>query len=257
MDARDQAVKSTKARRASGRSTNRAGSPGAEGSSPPLLRRKLQDNVYDYLREGLMTGRFGPGEHLTVRGVAAETGTSVMPVREAFRRMTTEGALEPLSTGATRVPVFDLLKLQDLTEIRLNVEGLAARRAATRMTPMELVELDRCNADVRLAVESGDTEAEAKANEQFHFCIYRSARSAELLRIIEHLWLQIGPYLCWLLKQGRWPKNIGGSRAFRHHKDIVQALRRHDAERAEAAMRADLIVAAAVLLEQSTGFLPT
>jgi DNA-binding GntR family transcriptional regulator len=221
-----------------------------------LVRRTLQDNVYDYIREGLMTGEFGPGEHLTVRGVAAAIGTSVMPVREAFRRLTSEGALEPLSTGATRVPVFDLLKLQDLTEIRLTVEGLAARRAATRMTADEFAELERCNIQVQDAIASGSVAAEARANEQFHFCVYRAARSTELLRIIEHLWLQIGPYLSWLLKQGRWPKSSRGARAFRHHRDIVLALRRQDAAAAEAALRTDLIVAADVLLEQSRRFLP-
>jgi DNA-binding GntR family transcriptional regulator len=224
---------------------------------PRLVRRTLQDNVYDYLREGLMTGEFGPGEHLTVRGVAAAIGTSVMPVREAFRRLTSEGALEPLSTGATRVPVFDLLKLQDLTEIRLTVEGLAARRAATRMTAEEFSALEQCNLEVQRAVDTGSVAAEAKANEHFHFCIYRAARSAELLRIIEHLWLQIGPYLSWLLKQGRWPARSRGARAFRHHKDILLALRRHDADGAEAAIRTDLGSAASVLLEQSRKILPT
>lgn len=198
-----------------------------------------------------MAGEFAPGERLTVRGVAAAIGTSVMPVREAFRRLTSEGALEPLSTGATRVPVFDLPKLQDLTEIRLSVEGLAARRAAHRITAEEFQTLEQCNLEVQRAIDSGNFAAEAQANEHFHFCIYRAARSAELLRIIEHLWLQIGPYLTWLLKQGNWPGRTRGMRAFRHHRDIMQALRRHDGEQAEAALRADLMTAAEVLMEQA------
>jgi DNA-binding GntR family transcriptional regulator len=91
------------------------------------VRRTLQDNVYDYLREGLMAGEFAPGERLTVRGIAGTIGVSVMPVREAFRHLTSEGALQPLSTGAIRVPVFDLPKLQDIIEIRLNVGTREAR----------------------------------------------------------------------------------------------------------------------------------
>jgi DNA-binding GntR family transcriptional regulator len=220
-------------------------------SKPRLVRRTLQDNVYDYLREALMAGEFAPGERLTTRGVAAAIGTSVMPVREAFRRLTSEGALEPLSTGATRVPVFDLPKLQDLTQIRLLVEGLAGRLAAHRMTPEAFNALEQCNLEVQRAVESRGSAAEAKANEHFHFCIYRAAQSSELLRIIEHLWLQIGPYLAWLLKQGKWPVHSRGARVFRHHKNIVLALRRHDADAAEAAIRADLMMAAEVLMEQA------
>jgi DNA-binding GntR family transcriptional regulator len=216
---------------------------------PRLTRRTLQDNVYDYLREALMTGEFSPGQRLTVRGIAADIGTSIMPVREALRRLTSEGALEPLSTGAIRVPVFDLPKLQDLTELRLAVEGLAARRAATRMTGDDFKTLERCDREVQLAIASGDFVEEAKANEHFHFTIYRAAQSTDLLRIIESLWLQIGPYLTWLFKQGKWPARSHGTRAFRYHKDIESALRRRDGDQAETALRADLMTAAEVLFE--------
>jgi DNA-binding GntR family transcriptional regulator len=222
-----------------------------------LSRRTLQDNVYDYVREGLMIGEFEPGAHLTVRGVAAMIGTSIMPVREAFRRLTSEGALEPLSTGATRVPTFDLPKLQDLTEIRLNVEGLAARRAAHRITDQELLALESFNIDVQKAIESGDLAAQSKANEHFHFCIYRAAQSSELLRIIESLWLQLGPYLAWVLKQVEQASARDRSgRSFRHHKDIVLALRRHEADRAEEAICADLKTSAAFLMD-NIGALPS
>jgi DNA-binding GntR family transcriptional regulator len=216
---------------------------------PQLIRRTLQDNVYDYIREGLMAGEFAPGDRLTVRGVAGAIGTSVMPVREAFKRLTSEGALEPLSTGATRVPVFDLPKLQDLHEIRLTVESLAARRAAHRITDEELRELEQCNAEIIRACNEGDWAAEAKANEQFHFCIYRAAHSSELLRIIEHLWLQIGPYLAWLLKSADRSLRSRGSKPSRHHKELLLALRRHDAAQAEAALRADLMMSADIIGE--------
>ena len=225
--------------------------PSTKRQLPQMTRRTLQDNVYAYLREGLMAGEFAPGEHLTVRGIAATIGTSVMPVREAFRRLTTEGALEPLLNGATRVPVFDVAKLEDLTAIRLSVEGLAARYAAERITAEEFVALEQCNLDVQRAVEAADLAAEAKANERFHFCIYRAAKSPELLRIIEHLWLQMGPYLSWLIKQHHLPTRGRGAYAFRHHEDIVIALRRRKVDQAEAALRADLAAAAAILLPQA------
>lgn len=223
---------------------------------PRLVRRTLQDNVYDYLREALMVGQLTPGERLTVRGVAAATGTSIMPVREAFRRLTSEGALEPQATGATRVPIFDLTRLKDLTEIRMTVEGLAARLAAQRITEEEFRGLERCNQEVQWALDRRDTAGEVKANEHFHFCIYRAAQSAELLRIIEHLWLQIGPYLAWLLKQEQRPARYRGRHAFRHHADIMEALRKRDGRRAEAALRADLMTAAEILLQQARN-LPT
>jgi DNA-binding GntR family transcriptional regulator len=218
-------------------------------SRPRLVRRTLQHNVYDFLREGLMSGRFAPGERLTVRGVAAWIGTSVMPVREAFRRLTTEGALEPLSSGATRVPVLDFVKLQDLMEIRVTVEGLAARRAATRVTEAEYQDLCAINEAVLKAAARRDQTNEAHANERFHFAIYRAARSDELLRIIEHLWLQMGPYLAWLLRRGLWPAHQREADAYRHHKGLLDALRLRDPAKAEMSLRADLSLASQRLIE--------
>jgi DNA-binding GntR family transcriptional regulator len=218
---------------------------------PRFTRRTLQHNVYDFLCDGLMSGEFAPGERLTVRGVAEWIGTSVMPVREAFKRLTSEGALEPLSTGATRVPVLEFGRLQDLYELRMMLEGLAARRAATRITDDEYEALGAANEDVLKAAAAGDITAESKANERFHFCIYRAARSDELLRVIKHLWLQMGPYLVWLLRQGRWPTDHHDRKAFRYHKDLLDALRRHDGARAETALRADLTTSAEILMEQA------
>lgn len=236
-------------RRAASRVQSETPAVGAGKLRPPpqLVRRTLQDNVYEYLREALMAGEFAPGERLTVRGVAAAIGTSVMPVREAFRRLTTEGALEPLSTGATRVPVFDLPKLQDVQEIRMNVEGLAVRRAANRITEDELQQLEQCNSALQAACVAEDWATEAKINERFHFIIYRAAQSADLLRIIESLWLKVGPYLAWLLRnQDQWRIKARGPKSFRHHREIILALRRHDADQAESAIRSDLMTSANV-----------
>ena len=216
---------------------------------PRLVRRTLQHNVYDFLRLGLMSGEYAPGDRLTVRGVAARIGTSVMPVREAFRRLTTEGALEPLSTGATRVPVLDFERLQDIMEIRATVEGLATRRAAVRITEAEFQALQLLNEQVMRATRTGDVAVEACANERFHFTIYRAARSEELLRIIQHLWLQVGPYLVWLLRRGFHAQHRRIRGVFRHHNDILIALRRKDPDGAEAALRADLSLAHRSLID--------
>jgi DNA-binding GntR family transcriptional regulator len=235
----------TRSRRSSGNDTGPAQTRIPVQRVPPTLtRRTLQHNVYDYLREGLTTGVFSPGERLTIRGIAEQIGTSIMPVREAFRRLTSEGALEPLSSGATRVPVLDLEKLQDLFEIRLSVEGLAVRLAAARISEAELEMLAEANEQLLRVSRSEDIAAQSKANERFHFSIYRGAHSAELLRFIEHLWLRMGPYLQWLLSHGKWPKRERQRAAFSHHKEILDALRARDGARAEQALRADLMTAA-------------
>jgi DNA-binding GntR family transcriptional regulator len=170
-----------------------------------------------------------------------------MPVREAFRRLTSEGALEPLSNGKTRVPVLDTARLQELTEIRMAVEGLAARRAAEHVSPQELSAISRANAEMLEAVARRDVAAEAKANEQFHFAIYRAAKSSELLRIIEHLWLRAGPFMKTFLDDYYRSASTRKYRTTRHHEELLAALKERDADGAEQALRQDLAQGAAFI----------
>lgn len=205
-----------------------------------FTRRTLQDNVYAELRASLMSGRLPPGHRLTVRGVAEIMGTSVMPVREAFRRLTTEGALEPLATGATRVPILDVGAINDLVEIRLEIEGLATRRAALRITDAELDSLNAANEEMKAGIRKHDAYKESVGNQKFHFGIYRAAGSPELLRIVEQLWLKMGPCLVTLLAAHNQSNPAAAQRGVQHHGSLIDALRRHNPEEAEAALRADL-----------------
>jgi DNA-binding GntR family transcriptional regulator len=216
-----------------------------------FTRRTLKDSVYDFLRDGLMSGDIAPGQRLTIRGIAQATGTSVMPVREAFRRLMSEGALEPLPSGAMRAPVLDVTRLQELIDIRLTVEGLAAREAAEQRTDAELALVERANDEMIAAVRSGDLSAEARANEAFHFAIYRAAHSPELVRIIEHLWLQAGPALAWATVDDRTTQRSQGLKSHSHHKSVVTALKRRDAAAAEQALRTDIATAGDILVERA------
>jgi DNA-binding GntR family transcriptional regulator len=216
------------------------------GVDPPVessvrhTRSILPDSIYRQLRESLMTGALRPGQRLTLRDIASQMGTSLMPVREAFRRLTGEGALEPLSNGTTRVPILDVEKLVELTELRKLIEGLAARKAAYMISAEELEAVESANDRMVRAIRERDPIAETRANEEFHFGIYRAARSAELIRIIEQVWLRIGPFLAGLLVTYDRPDKSRKRKSSAHHAELLKALRARDGERAEAALRADL-----------------
>ena len=63
----------------------------------------LQEQPYQRIREGLLEGRFQPGERLKIRDLAAAWGTSPMPVRAALQRLVAEGALEGEPQRSVRV----------------------------------------------------------------------------------------------------------------------------------------------------------
>lgn len=216
---------------------------------PVFSRRTLQDNVYDFLRSSLMEGRFQQGERLTVRGVAQLTATSPMPVREAMKRLASEGGLQPLSTGAIRVPVLSVQELEQIAAIRVEVEGLATEWAADNIENAELVELKQINRELRKAIRKGDVALRAKLNEQFHMLIYRASRSEQLVRIIENLWLRIGPTISKLM----YLSHAHGEGAYENkldwHEPLLDALSRKDPKAARKALREDISGAAQHLIE--------
>jgi len=220
---------------------------------PPLSevrgRETLQERLYLNLRSALMAGEFTPGDRLTPKAVSAWSNTSIMPAREALRRLTTEGALESLPNGSTRVPILSARTLREITELRLLIEPYAAKKAA-RNTTRAVIEQLRAEHEALLdAVKQGDAKREAKANERFHFLVYRAADSAELLHAIETLWLRVGPALLVVLHKRNNEQKHMERRYISHHTDLIDALQNKRGNAAAAAVKADLKAGATVLLE--------
>jgi len=213
---------------------------------PPRLARithaTLYEKVYDELRNALMSGRFLPGETLTIRGVAEALGTSVMPVREALRRLAAERAVQFHADRSIRIPLLDEQSFEELLEMRYLLEGRAVAAAARRMTRSEWEEANALNqAYVDAAGEATPAER-LLANRHFHFTIYQAARAPLLLSLIEMMWLQSGPYL--MAPMGwRAARNQGNSyfaSGVTRHAELLDALDKGDAAAAAAAVQADI-----------------
>jgi DNA-binding GntR family transcriptional regulator len=216
---------------------------------PKLGRSTLQESIYRGLKSALIAGDFEPGQQLTVRAIAEAAGTSPMPVREAMRRLVAERALEMLPNGTVRVCLMTIEHRAQAREIRMALEGLALRHAAARITEVELAELERLNGQINDAVRHGDAHAAVERNQAFHFAIYRAAHQDMLMDMIEALWAQNGPFvMAFLLDRLR----VDGAKAMKHHMrfhpQIIEALRRRDADSAERAMRSDIGQTAVVTL---------
>ena len=209
-----------------------------KNDTKPRNRREdtpLHEKVYDELRRALIAGRFQPGQVITLRRVAAMLGTSPMPVREALRRLTAEGALVLGPNRSVRVPMITVAGYTEVYEIRIALEGLAAEKAAGRMSEAELDRLDAINQAFRNAAENNDAEGYLENNQEFHLSIYRAAGSTLLVDTIEGLWLRVGPILHYLFRDVRLV-----TAAVETHTPILDALRRHDGPAARAAVANDI-----------------
>ncbi len=210
----------------------------------PLARithATLYDKVYDELRNALMNGRFLPGEVLTIRGVAQALGTSVMPVREALRRLAAERAIQFHADRSIRVPLLDEHAFDELLQMRLLLEGRAAATAAQTMSAGELDDARDINEAYANPADGSTAMARLLANRHFHFAIYRAARAPLLLSLIEMMWLQSGPYLMIPIRR-RTPDEVSAYLAAGavHHRDLLDALAKRDSAAAETAVQADI-----------------
>ena len=211
-----------------------------DGSNSPAAT--AHSRVYAGLKAALMKGDFLPGERLVVRIIAEQFETSPMPVREALHRLISEEALINHANRGVIVPAVDGAMISDLVRVRSSIEGSATEWAASTITGAELTSLEDIDRRMHRSAEMGDTSDFLSLNRDFHFGIYRAARSKLILPIIERLWLRAGPWLN-LIRKGA---TIGLD--LDHHAELLDALRRSDGARARRALVADIGDAADVML---------
>jgi DNA-binding GntR family transcriptional regulator len=208
------------------------------------------DRAYGALRAGILAGRYGFGERLGEIEIAAELGLSRTPVREALRRLGSEGLVEVLPNRGCRVRIWTAQDLDETYELRALLEGLAARRAAARMTAATVVELDEL-ATRMLTADPGrgrrpaaDFDELAALNGRFHALITTTAGSAQLASTLAPL-VQLP--LVMRTYHRYTPAALARSHA--HHRELVDALRAGDGGWAESVMRSHVLAARAVLLD--------
>ncbi len=203
----------------------------------------LQEQLYQRIREGLLAGRFQPGERLKIRDLATEWGTSPMPVRGALQRLVAEGALEGEPQRSVRVPTMTRQRYEQIFQVRLELEGLAVELAAPRLSAADLAELHECVAQMDAAIERRDDQAYLSANSRFHLKLYGACGNPVLLRAIEALWLQIGPFFTRLFTGADLSLRLND-----FHEEAFAALEAGDGKAARQAMEQDLHYFAQVLL---------
>jgi DNA-binding GntR family transcriptional regulator len=202
----------------------------AESEGEPLNGR-----VYATLRAKLMSGAFEPGEVVSIRGLAERLGTSTMPVREALHRLIADRALEARANRTIAVPLMTRRGYLAICEVRQALEGLAAERAAGRLSPAEIDRLDALTRGMAEAARVNDPHRYLVLNSDFHQTIYRAAHNPVLLDLIEKLWVQAGPCFNVLFHAVGVPMRTIGP-----HEAMIAALRAGDGVATRIALLRDI-----------------
>ncbi|WP_428530562.1 GntR family transcriptional regulator [Rhodopila sp.] len=216
--------------------------PEASGVSP-LNRDPLYERVYQEVRRMLMEGVFAPGAELTLRSLSQAFGTSDMPVRDALRRLISEGALSARSNRSPIVRQLTREQFEEVRDVRMLIEGAATANACDAVSEPMLRAVRGLHRDLREAAET-DVALHLNLNRRFHFTIYAACGMPLLVSMIEALWLQIGPLYRSLsipLLRSNLPD---------YHHRIVRALEQRNAAAAAQAVQDDIASASAIIVQK-------
>lgn len=175
------------------------------------------DMVAALIREQIMTGELTAGEQLRQRDVAVRFGVSQTPVREAMRRLESEGLVIGDTHRGFTVVEPETGRVEENFQIRAALESLGASLAADKIDAAGIDRLSALNAVMSDLAEDDPTYVEL--NREFHFSLYEYARSPLLMSLMRLLWASLhgGP-------------NVLRTHAesARQHERILSALRAHD-----------------------------
>jgi DNA-binding GntR family transcriptional regulator len=181
------------------------------------------DLVAALIRELVITGELAPGEQLRQRDLAQRFGVSQTPVREAMRRLESEGLLVCDTHRGFTVVEPEAGRIDDNFRIRAALESLGASLAAGKIDAAGLARLRDLNDQMRALPD--DDPKYAELNREFHFAIYEYARSPLLLSLMRLLWAALhgGPRV-----------SRSHAESARQHAEILAALAEGDAAAASA-----------------------
>lgn len=150
-----------------------------------LDRDSTVDRCHAALQEGILVGRWAAGERLHQEQLAAELGISRTPLREALRRLASEGLVELLPHRGARVADQGRGIVIDSYYARLAIETEAARIAARRRTADDLATMRRAIAglDARIAIDRA-----FDLNRRFHLALVAGSHNEYLNRFARQLW---------------------------------------------------------------------
>lgn len=192
------------------------------------------ERVYRALRELILFGEVAPGDAVTIQGVTNRLNAGTTPVREALRRLISDGALVFKGNRRISVPQLDATTLEDLRFAREALEPVLASRAAEFIDSKQIGTLREIDAKLDQAIARGDIQAYLARNYDFHNLLYDIARAPVTSALVDGLWLRFGPSLRVVCGQ------VGTRGLPDLHKSLLDALERRDGPAAAEAILGDL-----------------
>ncbi len=197
-------------------------------------KRPAHEQVYRTLKSQILFGDLVPGQPVTIQGLTDSLGVGMTPVREAIRRLISDGALIFQGNRRVSVPLLSANDIEQMIFARISIETELSRRTTRNISSTEIDHLEKLDQRLDLMIADGDVGGYLRLNHAFHQALYSHADAPILVDLAERLWLRFGPSL--RIVCGRFGTQSLPDR----HKDIIVALHNKDAEKAALATAQDI-----------------
>lgn len=200
----------------------------------PDEKGTLAEFAYGRISEALISGRYKPGEKLTLRGLSDTLGISSTPIRDAIRQLSADKAIDFAPNRHIRVPVLTGAELLELRDIRLALEGQVVELAAESIDAESVARLRALDFQIRELRSTGRVQEVVELIQLLHFTIYAASKRENLVQIIKGLWLRTAPYVRFLFPHYSL-RERGTMRGL-----LIDALERRDLRAARVYIGADI-----------------
>ena len=194
-------------------------------------KRPLRDQIYEIVRDLILTGKLGPGDVVDEKLIAAQLKVSRTPVREAVKKLSDEHLIDVVAQSGTRVALIDRHEVEQAYVIRRALGMESAALAAKNMTTAHADLLSDILLAHGRAIERKEYVLAIAMDDRFHRTISEISNLPRLWRAIEISKAQLDRCRYMML-----PRAGEAEATLEHHREIIRALNSKNPEKARTAM---------------------
>jgi DNA-binding GntR family transcriptional regulator len=170
--------------------TSRLSKPGHVHAGPGAPKSKA-DHAYAMIRARVIEGRSAPGDRLVIEHLAREINVSVVPVREAIRRLEAEGYITFTRNVGATVASIDLARYPETVEALAALEGVAIGLATPHITATDIRKARALNEQLRRSADKLDPLRFTETNQRFHRTMYERCPNRHIVDMVVREWALI------------------------------------------------------------------
>jgi DNA-binding GntR family transcriptional regulator len=188
----------------------------------------LREKIVETVRNAIVNGQIPAGARVAEPDLADRFGISRTPIREAFRQLESEGFITVIPRKGAIVASLSAKDISDFYDLKMVLEGYAARCAARTLTEKDLTKMEAVNRQMEAAAAKKDLRKVLLLHNEFHEIFLKACGNEKLHSIVQNMVMQFQRFRLILAVRGK----IEGS--IRQHREIIDAFRKRNADLAES-----------------------